>query len=177
MGFFEDAGKKISTTLNTTSSKAKDYTEKRKLETSIRSIEDSKKSYFTKIGEITYRANNAGEEMPDISDILDIIRDLDREIEEKKEQIQALNDRIVCPSCGKMMPKEAKFCPYCGAVPEEIQKAPNEETANAETKEGSAASDGAASSNPAKMKLCPSCGHTTDVENRLCPNCGEKISE
>ena len=183
MGFFEDASKKIETAFNTTSSKAKDYTEKRKLENNIRSIENSKKSYFAKIGEMIYQANEAGEEAPGFEDILDIIRDLDHQIEEKKERIEALNDQFVCSTCGRTIPNTSKFCPYCGAIPGAEQNVKADETVvdadyvEAETKGAADAAEGAGAAEEAKMKLCPSCGHTTDVNNLFCPHCGEKISE
>ena len=177
MGFLEDFGKKVSATANTATSKTKDFAAQKKLESDIHGLENNKKAYFTRIGEMIYQAELSGLAPAQYDEIIEAIRGLDQQIAEKKEQIRALKEQIACPRCGKMIPMQAQFCPYCGEsfVPMPAYEGNKEpSSAGGEEQVKSAAAD---AEQEAQQKICPVCGNSTETENRFCPACGAKLEE
>ncbi|HKL73427.1 MAG TPA: SPFH domain-containing protein [Clostridia bacterium] len=79
----------------------------------------------------------------------------------------AVEEKIVCPHCGKNVNKDTKFCPDCGKM----------------VKNGCSKCGAILDSN---VKFCPSCGNKVaktcakcDAElaanTKFCPSCGEKV--
>jgi membrane protease subunit (stomatin/prohibitin family) len=63
---------------------------------------------------------------------------------------------INCPDCGHAIPKDAKFCPYCGHQQLVFSQCVN-----------------CGKNLPPNAKFCPKCGHPADEKpvSRFCPHC------
>ena len=105
---------------------------------------------------------------------------------------------MICSKCGKEF--EGRFCPWCGAASEEIEKAsaadmiaaeetpkaeapkeetpkaeaPKEETPKAETEQAATEEKAEGSASAGKIK-CPKCGNV--FSGKFCPECGYKAAE
>jgi len=172
MSFLEEFGKKVSATANTATSKTRDFAAQKKLESEIHGLKNSKKAYFTRIGEMIYEAELSGLAPAQYEEIIDAIKGLDEKIAEKNDQIRALREQVACPRCGKMIPMQAQFCPYCGEsfIPMPAYGAD-------ETGKGSAAEEKSTAEEMPQQKTCPVCGNRTEAENRFCPACGTKLED
>lgn len=174
MGFLEDFGKKVSVTANTATSKTKDFAAQKKLESDIRGFENNKRAYFARIGEMVYQAETGGQAPAQYDEIITALRSLDEQILDKKEQIRALKEQIACPQCGKMIPLQSQFCPYCG---ESLTPAAAEEASAAERGAEAYPAAKAETETEAAQKVCPACGEETNAGNHFCPVCGAKLTD
>ncbi len=77
-----------------------------------------------------------------------------------------------CPSCGKPLPPDGRFCEYCGERFDVIAPASTE--ASPDKGDGSANTASAPAEN-AQLR-CPSCGSVLPEDSVFCENCGAKIS-
>ncbi len=64
-----------------------------------------------------------------------------------------------CPNCGKFIPQDAQFCPYCGYKFEEEKKTKKCVKCGKEI--------------PIDAQFCPYCGAP---QSKKCPNCGKEVS-
>jgi len=67
----------------------------------------------------------------------------------------------ICTGCGREVPEETEFCPYCGTK-----------------KQGSAPAGPASNAPPQgqQMRLCPGCGRQIPEGLRFCPYCGREAA-
>lgn len=78
-------------------------------------------------------------------------------IHKETPQEKSKSDRY-CPSCGRVIPFDAKLCPYCG------KKFKNHFTEKQEEEE------------PDKYRFCTKCGEKLEEGDEFCINCGTKAS-
>ena len=96
---------------------------------------------------------------------------IEKESREVPKQEVSKSDRR-CPSCGRVIPDDAKMCPYCGKkfkthFKEEYEEEPKivkEEKTKKESKEENKT-----------QKFCPECGAKLDRGLDFCTNCGIKL--
>ncbi len=119
MGFFDklkDAADKLGDTVEkgvkTGSENYKKMTEKSRLKKEISQLETGINDVYVEIGKKFAEANPDNEEY---AEFFTSIKDKAAQIEDLKNQLVALEDKLACPVCGASIPKEAKFCDKCGA--------------------------------------------------------------
>ena len=78
---------------------------------------------------------------------------LNKENEELKREILILNNKKICPKCGKEVELSTTFCPSCGAEQEKIK---------------------VEAFIPKGKRKCSGCGEIIDDKNEFCPKCGAK---
>ena len=80
----------------------------------IQAVEQEIHEKYQELGKVLYEANEAGEELPDESDVFEVIREKKEEVDELRAQIKIIKGVEICPFCGKEIVKNAAFCPHCG---------------------------------------------------------------
>lgn len=96
--------------------KAQNAVEISKLNNQISNIEREMGIYFQRMGQVFYEGyrdsdmSKAEKEMMDLAKTCDL---LSEEKDEVRVKIAALRNERLC-ACGKVVPEEAIFCPYCG---------------------------------------------------------------
>jgi len=115
-------------------------------------------SEYRRIGE-AYFANFTGTEKKDIEPLLNShcenIVAIQKEIREIEEKIKEINNEKSC-ECGKIVPRETKFCPSCG------HKFEDEPAAALEQETGAAE----------ETIRCSSCNTEMEADAKFCPSCG-----
>lgn len=88
--------------------KAKEMTDKARIQYEIRRKEDALRQRFEQIGREYYEEHMDSEEMADVNEIYE-------EIEELKDELAEIRGGKICPECGKKLMEDSVFCSYCGA--------------------------------------------------------------
>lgn len=144
MGFFDQAGKKLSAVQK----KAGDSISVRKLQAQIKSVESEIGRMYAAIGEKCYKAHAEGVN-PEGLDIFYVnIATLNAKIVEINEDIDRLNNVVRCKTCNAAVERGVRFCPNCGAQ----MPAPEVETC---PDCGAVRCDNA--------RFCESCGHRFEI--------------
>ncbi|GIO29133.1 MULTISPECIES: zinc ribbon domain-containing protein [Paenibacillus] len=144
-----DAGKKAQQTVESTTLKFQVAAKEKEIEKN-----------YTEIGRIVYRslesqisfAPNAEYEK-----YREAIVHLEQEIEELNRKIQHLQNLKEC-GCGKMLPADASYCPFCGQQFQTIVLQPSVVQAE-------------------KASFCPKCGEAAGASDNFCRSCGCQLSE
>lgn len=155
MGIFDDIGKKITQTGQSTVQKAKDFAEVSKLNTQINDEISAMNNYCMQIGRKyydLYRSNPQDE----FAELCGQITASGRKIQVWKEEVQKIKNVRRCPSCNGENDYESKFCRTCGAKLED-DDAPN------------AAEPGA--------RHCVVCGAQLNEGAQFCVGCGAKTGD
>ena len=156
MDFFNDLGKRVSTAAKTVQKRTREGVETSKLNAQMRTLRDQRNKLFTSLGEAYYAGLNGGTG----TDPIDFLVEQLKQVEAQQAQLQAEIDRLSqqkrCPSCGKVIPLEARFCPNCGTKIPEEEKPAEPEAPAAE----------------AEPEYCPNCGAARDAGTRFCISCG-----
>ena len=114
MEFFDQFSDTLISTGKMVGEKAKDIADVTKLSYQIRALEQEIHETYQELGKVLYEANEAGEELPDESDVFEVIREKKEEVDELRAQIKIIKGVEICPFCGKEIVKNAAFCPHCG---------------------------------------------------------------
>lgn len=128
MDFFEKLSKKATETYKNVA----DKTNKIASESNIKSkMNDNKKKIgeiYTEIGKKVYQryaTDGTLDVKNDIQEELNRIDELTKEIENAEAEILTLSGFKKCVQCNQNVPINSKFCPACGAVQPEVEKAPS----------------------------------------------------
>ena len=97
MEFFDQFSDTLISTGKMVGEKAKDIADVTKLSYQIRALEQEIHEKYQELGKVLYEANEAGEELPDESDVFEVIR-------EKKEEVDELV-RILNTTAEELMPE------------------------------------------------------------------------
>ena len=157
MAFFEQFGNKINQGINQVTSKTRDYTDQMKLDSEIKNMEKTLNGCYTELGRIYYERKReiyAGDLNTEEEIIIqiDAIRQM---IQTKRKDKVELKNKILCPECGKTVPEDTKFCPYCGTA---MVKPISEAFSVSDT-----------------HSVCPKCGEQLEEEALFCTACGTRI--
>lgn len=144
MGFFDQAGKKISAVQK----KAGDSISARKLQAQIKNVESEIGRMYAAIGEKCYKAHAEGANPEGLDIFYANITTLNAKIADIKEELDRLNNVIRCESCNAAVERGVRFCPNCGAR----MPAPEVETC---PDCGAVRADNA--------RFCESCGHRFEI--------------
>lgn len=148
MSFFDDLSKKIVSTTQNATQKAKDTADVVKLNSQINDLNKTINNGYTELGKKFFDANkdNVPEEF---AAVFASINDSTAKIAELQEQIRIIKGIAICPSCGNEVALGQKFCPSCGTQMPEVAA-------------------------PAQ-KICPTCGEPVADGQKFCAKCGSAI--
>lgn len=144
-----DAGKKAQNTVEWT-------TLKFQLSAKEKDIEKN----YTEIGRIVHQSLEIpGGVIPstEIQKYRDAIVELEQEVEELQRKIQHLQNLKEC-GCGKMLPSDATYCPFCGQQFQTVIVQPS-----------------ASETSFPKSTYCTKCGEPADFMDQFCRSCGNKL--
>lgn len=111
MGFFDQAGKKISSVQKRTG----DSITVRKLQTQIKNVEAEIGRMYAAIGEKCYKAHAAGSKPEELDIFYANVTTLNARIAEIRDEIDRLNNVVRCESCNAAVERGVRFCQNCGA--------------------------------------------------------------
>lgn len=183
MGIMNVFGNKMRTTGNQILSKSKDAGQQLRLNGEIQSLTKQVNLHYQKIGETYYDwvRGGQGSAMPDFSEICNEIDELKVQIHLNERKIDDLKELITCPNCGKTVPPETKYCPYCGGPvgEEEREKAAAQHEAEARRAEKAMMSrqqtEKIESQENNNITRCPNCGAPLEEGAKFCMACGTPI--
>lgn len=158
MAFFDDFAAKTKSLANRVSDKNRDNSELRRMEKEKKQIQQELETTFIELGKYFY--DHKEDMFPeDYENIIQHIDQLKGLIADKESRIIAVKDKISCPYCGRMMPKEAVICPACGKkiTPEDK------------------AIDAPAIEMDQEIVYCPVCGAENEAVASVCKECGTPL--
>ncbi len=165
MGFFdkvkEVAGKvgdTVESGVKNASDGAKKLNETRKIKKEIEQTEKAVTNLFTEVGMKLFESNPASAEF---AEQFAKVTELKGKIVQLNKELNDLEEKYPCPSCGATVEKGQKFCDKCGASVEAV-------TAPAQPAESVAEE---------AKKSCPNCGASAEDGQKFCEKCGTKLGE
>lgn len=175
MGFFDqmkDIAGKVGNTVEkgakSISDSSKKMAEKSKLKSEISQIENELNSAYISIGKVYFEKLLVNPE-PECANAVDTIIKQGAKVEQLRNQLNSLEDKIPCANCGASLSKEQKFCDKCGAkveVPSYSEPAEPVITPVAPEPVSAEKTSG---------KVCPECNTPADDDQLFCQQCGKKF--
>ncbi|AWB43261.1 zinc ribbon domain-containing protein [Paenibacillus sp. CAA11] len=107
---------KLKSGANKATERAQNVMEINKLNTQISNIEKEMGIYYQRMGQVFYEGYRAKDMREAETEMMELAKTCDLLAEEQTElrgKIAALKNERLC-ECGKIVPEEALFCPYCG---------------------------------------------------------------
>lgn len=154
MGFFDGISKKgaeISSSLQESMNKSQKESKCKKTMTENKNRIEK---IYSEIGVKVYEKREFNEELITfINEKVEELDKLNKENEELRREILILNNKKICPNCGKEVEISTTFCPNCGAEQEKIE---------------------VEAFVPKGKRKCSGCGEIIDDKNEFCPKCGAK---
>lgn len=154
---FENFGEKMANLGNAAKEKTTSFTGKIALNSKIDTAKKDIKQTYTDLGEKFFLQNQGGEIPAGYETYFNKINELNKTIEDAKQEIMELDGLKKCPNCGAEVKKDNLFCTNCGARFEEEK---NEEEP----------------SDPSKL-ICKNCSKEIPADSAFCPNCGTKVEK
>ena len=143
MAFFNDIKDRVNKAAQSVSNKTKDSMEISRLTNEGRSIQAEMEGLYTQIGRAYVESN--GEAAESLAALCARVAELNAKLEELEVQKLLLKNQNVCPACGAVMTKEARFCSNCGEkMPEPPVVEPEPEVEEPEAAEETPAGEPAA---------------------------------
>ena len=152
MAFFDNMKGKISQTSFSTVQKAKDLSEITRLNRLVVEAENRINELYGKIGYEVYRVHHENP-LPEVSELINQVTEIHKNIVTYKEQIQTLNNANTCPHCHSKISKGMAFCSNCGNRLAVIEK----------------------TETPVQSTVCSNCGASISADSMFCMSCGEKL--
>lgn len=158
-GFADKVGEGVKKGVQTGSDNIEKMKEKSRINKEISTCESAVNNAYVEIGKKFFAENPYA---PEYAEFFTAISENTAKVEELRNQLAAMEDKIACKSCGASLAKDAKFCDKCGAKVE----------IPAETVESSAAP----SETPLEdAKVCPTCNASVAAGSAFCAECGTKV--
>lgn len=164
-GVADQIGDSVGKGVKNVKDNSKTLSRKMKLKGEMKQLDSEIEAAYTAIGKKYFELNSdaPGE---DYSKMVTSIIEKKAKAEKIQSEINLLEDKIVCPSCGESIEFGKNFCDKCGAslaaVNAEIAKAAEE----------------AAVEKKRAARTCSSCGTVVgDDEQKFCENCGNSLSK
>ena len=112
----KDIKKAVTDTATTAGKKASDFANKTKIKCALANMQSDLDELYEKLGRLYYEAISKGAENgTKESAIIAKIDSVKADMEILKAEIGLFPKQgKVCGECGKTVPKNAAFCPYCG---------------------------------------------------------------
>lgn len=189
MAFFDNIGKKISDLGQGAVTKTRDLADSARISAAISDEERKINSYYSTLGRLYYSkyADSAEDEF---LNIVNMIKDSNRRIEEFRAENRARKGLVKCPGCGAENTAGSVFCCTCGSriiavadnaagpvEPEQSYEAavPDAETPEPDMAVGEQPGSGAESTDDkGRQRVCGFCGATLEENAVFCSNCGTR---
>lgn len=185
MGFLDVLSNKMVSASNQISGRAKDTSEQIRLSSENSGLNKQVSVLFQQIGEFYYNQQRGLPMQPglDIGKMCNEVDTLKIRIHSNEQKIADIKTQISCPSCGRMISNDTKFCPYCGTpiAIQEIQNAQarrDEEIRRAEEALHARQQENEESENVQDSQeglSCPYCGAKLEPGLKFCTSCGQPV--
>lgn len=141
----------------------KETSEMSRVMQNIAQVEGEIQQKLLQLGQMYYadhKDSNAGEEKYDT--VIAIVRKLDQNRNGFYQNKLRLEGKMMCMSCGAVIPYGSRFCCMCGK--------------KADEKQGNAGMDaGAGLDMEADVRRCANCGAVLEADSMFCTSCGQKV--
>ena len=121
MAAFEEIKEKVKAAAGDVVSEGRKLEAVAKLKYELFNVKNNNESLFKKLGKLYYAEKKLNDEGLVTDNSAEIILTCQK-IAENEDTIASLEEKIknagaknVCANCGKTLPENVKFCPYCGA--------------------------------------------------------------
>lgn len=114
MAFFDEISKTLSDKGKEVAQKAKETAEALQLRAQIVAEKSKLKELYGAVGVLYYKKHRDDEDS-EFQDIFKEIGNILTNVSVMEEKVNEMEGNISCPSCGKVMKKDAAFCSRCGA--------------------------------------------------------------
>ena len=132
--FISNLKKEFDRSIAVVGAKSKEIIETTKIKNQIEELKELKRKTLQETGEIVYQMsldpNYNGEAT--MKEKCQSLADLDQQIKTKEIELKKLYQdtqeaagKVVCESCGAVMPEDVKFCSNCGAKIVKVEKMNN----------------------------------------------------
>ena len=115
MAFFEDLSKTLSDKGKEAAQKAKEAAGVLQMKAQIASEKSKLKELYGAVGVLYYKKHRDDEDT-EFGDLFREIGNVLTNVAAMEEKVQKMEGAHVCPSCKKVMKKDALFCSHCGAA-------------------------------------------------------------
>ena len=147
-------GRKITSTRNTLSQKAKNLSEVSSLRGQINTEQNKMENYFLNLGKLYYE--HADEyQLSELSELVNLISESENKINHLNQRISEIENAKLCPNCGVQIEEGTTFCTNCG-VKIEGYSADNKKEADLD------------------VRRCKSCGAEIPGYATFCNKCGAR---
>lgn len=142
MAFFEDLSKTLSDKGKEAAQKAKEAAGVLQMKAQIASEKSKLKELYGAVGVLYYKKHRDDEDM-EFGDLFREIGNVLTNVAAMEEKVQKMEGARICPSCKKVMKKDALFCSHCGAALGTEEETDEEETEEEEFWDDDEAEEGA----------------------------------
>ena len=157
MAWFDSLGKNVKNVGNKSVDKAKEIRDTSRIALDIKSQENLINKLYTDIGK-KYYSDHKNDAEPEYGQILEI-KAAFMKIEDLQAERDEIKGMIKCTGCGKIVSREAAFCPSCGEkiiIPEPEEPASGDVLdESGEVVDTAAAEEAAAAEAPAEEAAAP----------------------
>lgn len=151
MALIDQLGKMITNTGQEAATKARNFADIAKLNSSIDSLRQEINRLSMELGKVYYEKHKNDEIFAEAPEQMAAIRNAYAEISKYQEQIDQIKGVGKCPNCGASTPADSVFCSSCGA------KLVHETAI------------------PTEGKTCPQCHATVGPNDLFCMACGADL--
>lgn len=142
---------------NSITQKAKDISEISALKGQVSAEQKKLESYYQNLGKLYYE-HSAEYPVPELEELVRLIGESQKKIEELNSQVSTIENARVCPKCGARIEEGMVYCIGCGARLEDLL--------NAERQEHSAQTS--------EERFCINCGAKVPAKAAFCTKCGTR---
>ena len=116
MDAFDETIQKAKDIFDTACKKTEEVVNVQKLRLDLSSVENRLNKSYATLGRLQFvKIKDEESSDPEISTVVQDIKEKISEIEELRAKITELTGKINCPSCGATLPSNASFCSRCGS--------------------------------------------------------------
>lgn len=142
---------------NSITQKAKDISEISALKGQASAEQKKVESYFQNLGMLYYE-HSAEYPVPELEELVRLISESKKKIEELNGQISGIENAKVCPKCGARIEDDMLYCIGCGARLEDLLNPAQQEQSAQNSEE----------------RFCINCGAKVPAKATFCIKCGTK---
>lgn len=156
MAFFDDLGKKISSTSQSVMNKGKGMVDITKMKAQIAEEEKRINKYYENLGKMYYDLKK-DEPLLELREVVEMVKNSYLQIENLNKAIEAIESSETCPNCGAVIEKDMLFCTGCGMKVDQMKQQNSTQKQQQPT-----------------SRFCTSCGHPLLPGAMFCTKCGAK---
>lgn len=116
MDFFDDAVNKAKEAIDVACQKTNEVVSVQKQKFDIAALESKRAKDFQLLGALYFNKHKDAEiEDAQLAEIVAAVKAKNERIDKIQSEINKTKNKRVCPSCGTVVDKTARFCNFCGA--------------------------------------------------------------